>query len=438
MRSEFQNLPFPLSPVLRIRIFSIPDPGSASKNLSILTQKLFLSSKKYDPGCSSRIRILIFYPSRIPDPGVKKAPDPGSGSATLSVTLSFFPLSPCFSLHFLFPFDSHSFCPCYLFLFSHLFFPFFTHSVISTLSFPRPLFLSSLSFSALFRFSLSIIVHSFCFHPIFLFLSHFLSFLTFSFLSLSVCFPVFLSFSLLTLLLCPHSIHVFPLPRIISSLAFFLCLFLFFSLSLCSLIFLPLPFFLFLVAISLIFSLSILSNSSYPHQFFLPFRIPLNMSSSFCFDHILTSSVSPHSVYPLTVSTHSVYPLTISSHSVYPLTVSSHSVYPLTVSSHSVYPLTVSSQSVYPLTVSSHSVYPLTVSSHSVYPLTVSSHSVYPLTVTSHSLYPLTLLSCFHCFHFFSFILSWPLAACGFCPFQVRLDLFMCAFRTSLYNISPL
>ncbi len=25
-----------------------------------------------------------FFPSRIPDPGVKKAPDPGSGSATLS------------------------------------------------------------------------------------------------------------------------------------------------------------------------------------------------------------------------------------------------------------------------------------------------------------------------------------------------------------------
>ncbi len=32
---------------------------------------------------ASRIRILTFYPSRIPDPGVKKAPDPGSGSATL-------------------------------------------------------------------------------------------------------------------------------------------------------------------------------------------------------------------------------------------------------------------------------------------------------------------------------------------------------------------
>jgi hypothetical protein len=26
----------------------------------------------------SRIRFLIFYPSRMPDPGVKKAPDPGS------------------------------------------------------------------------------------------------------------------------------------------------------------------------------------------------------------------------------------------------------------------------------------------------------------------------------------------------------------------------
>ncbi len=29
------------------------------------------------------LRVLIFYPSRIPDPGVKKAADPGSGSATL-------------------------------------------------------------------------------------------------------------------------------------------------------------------------------------------------------------------------------------------------------------------------------------------------------------------------------------------------------------------
>jgi len=59
----------------------IPDrnffhPGSASKNLSILTQKLFLSSRKYDPGCSSRIRILIFYPSRIQGPKRHRIPDP--------------------------------------------------------------------------------------------------------------------------------------------------------------------------------------------------------------------------------------------------------------------------------------------------------------------------------------------------------------------------
>jgi hypothetical protein len=30
--------------------------------------------------------MLTFYPSRIPDPGVKKATDPGSGSATLNKT----------------------------------------------------------------------------------------------------------------------------------------------------------------------------------------------------------------------------------------------------------------------------------------------------------------------------------------------------------------
>ncbi len=65
----------------RIRIVSIPDPGSASKNLSVLTQKNGFYTLKniirvFHP--RSRIRILTFYPSRIPDPGVKKAPDPGS------------------------------------------------------------------------------------------------------------------------------------------------------------------------------------------------------------------------------------------------------------------------------------------------------------------------------------------------------------------------
>ncbi len=40
----------------------------------------FLSFRKYDSGWSSRIRILIFYPSWIPVLGVKKEPDFGSGS----------------------------------------------------------------------------------------------------------------------------------------------------------------------------------------------------------------------------------------------------------------------------------------------------------------------------------------------------------------------
>ena len=63
-------------PGSRIRTVSILDPGSASKNLSILTpkktKKWFLSSKKYDPGCSSWI----------PDPRsgcwLSLIPDPGS------------------------------------------------------------------------------------------------------------------------------------------------------------------------------------------------------------------------------------------------------------------------------------------------------------------------------------------------------------------------
>jgi hypothetical protein len=73
----------------RIRTVSIPDPGSSSKNLSILTpkkaKKWFLSSKKYDSGSSSGIPDpdADFLPPRIPDPGVKKAPNPGSVSATL-------------------------------------------------------------------------------------------------------------------------------------------------------------------------------------------------------------------------------------------------------------------------------------------------------------------------------------------------------------------
>jgi hypothetical protein len=54
---------------------SIPDPGSELSPSRIRIKdfkyfnpkKWFLSYRKYDPGCSSRIRMLTFYPSRIPD-----------------------------------------------------------------------------------------------------------------------------------------------------------------------------------------------------------------------------------------------------------------------------------------------------------------------------------------------------------------------------------
>ncbi len=66
----------------RIRTVSIPDTGSASKYLSILTpkkpKKWFLSTRKYDPGCSSRIPDpdADFYPSRIQGSKRHRIPDP--------------------------------------------------------------------------------------------------------------------------------------------------------------------------------------------------------------------------------------------------------------------------------------------------------------------------------------------------------------------------
>jgi hypothetical protein len=70
----------------RVRIVSMPGSNCLHAGSRIRIKefkhfnpkKWFLSSRKYDPGCSSRIRITD------PDPGVKKAPDPGS--ATLKPT----------------------------------------------------------------------------------------------------------------------------------------------------------------------------------------------------------------------------------------------------------------------------------------------------------------------------------------------------------------
>jgi hypothetical protein len=64
-------------------IFFIPDPGSASKNLSIFNPKTETKFSKirsgmFIPNPGYRILALDFFPSRIPDPdpGVKKALDP--------------------------------------------------------------------------------------------------------------------------------------------------------------------------------------------------------------------------------------------------------------------------------------------------------------------------------------------------------------------------
>ncbi len=71
------------------RVKKISDPGSASKNLSIFNPKncfqalgnVMIRDVQYIPDPD-----LNFYPSRIPDPGFKRLPDPESGSATLDFT----------------------------------------------------------------------------------------------------------------------------------------------------------------------------------------------------------------------------------------------------------------------------------------------------------------------------------------------------------------
>ncbi len=81
------QIPDPRSQVPRPN-FSIPDPGARIriKEFKYFNQKKwFLSSRKYDQGCSSRIPNPDPFFLPIPDPGsgVKKAPDIGSKSATL-------------------------------------------------------------------------------------------------------------------------------------------------------------------------------------------------------------------------------------------------------------------------------------------------------------------------------------------------------------------
>jgi hypothetical protein len=65
----------------------IMDPDSIFFHLKKISdpEKNVSKLSKYDPRCSTRLRILIFLP--IPDPGIKRAPDPRSGYATLLVTI---------------------------------------------------------------------------------------------------------------------------------------------------------------------------------------------------------------------------------------------------------------------------------------------------------------------------------------------------------------
>jgi hypothetical protein len=64
---------FPSRIRIRIKEFKFFNPKNGFQALGNMIRVVHFGSL---------IRILTFYPSRIPDPGVK-APDPGSGSATL-------------------------------------------------------------------------------------------------------------------------------------------------------------------------------------------------------------------------------------------------------------------------------------------------------------------------------------------------------------------
>ncbi len=74
-------------PGSRIWILSIPDLESKGSPDPHPHQRIWVFLLKYffPSPLTSRIRILFFYPSRIPVPGVKRdrIPDPESGSATL-------------------------------------------------------------------------------------------------------------------------------------------------------------------------------------------------------------------------------------------------------------------------------------------------------------------------------------------------------------------
>jgi hypothetical protein len=89
----------------------IPDPNCLHPGSRILIKKFkyltpkkakkwFPSSKKYDPGCSSRIPDpdTDFLPSRISGSKKHPIPDPGSGSATLQLDMPRLLLTSCYAM----------------------------------------------------------------------------------------------------------------------------------------------------------------------------------------------------------------------------------------------------------------------------------------------------------------------------------------------------
>jgi hypothetical protein len=91
----------------------ILDPGSALKNLRILTPKncfwaLGNMIRVVHPGSGSRIRILTFYPSWSQGSKRHRKPDPGPGSATLPTTKRRYSL--CYSYISNFSGDRQSAC----------------------------------------------------------------------------------------------------------------------------------------------------------------------------------------------------------------------------------------------------------------------------------------------------------------------------------------
>jgi hypothetical protein len=72
--------------LLRFAVYISPSDAWILASHNTLVKNVAEMCSVVDPRCLFRIRI---FPFRIPDPGVKKVPDPGAGSATLGAVIRF-------------------------------------------------------------------------------------------------------------------------------------------------------------------------------------------------------------------------------------------------------------------------------------------------------------------------------------------------------------